>query len=130
MNTRTRANILAALHGEAFGYARYRLFAEAAREEGDGDLADMFEGIAKVELREHFWELAELLQLAGADADNLQTAIEDESREVAETSRIFADQARADGDEAAAVRFEEIRGDERAHLDALEVALERLVIPS
>jgi rubrerythrin len=129
MDPQTRANILTALHGEAYAHARYQLFAEAARLSGDDRLADMFEGIAAVELREHFHELAGLLGLVGADADNLAVAIQDESAEVEELYRSFAEQARKAGDDAAAARFEEIRGDEREHLKALETALERLELP-
>ena len=58
MDAQTRENIFTALHGEAFAHARYMLYAEAARNGGDERLAGMFEGIAGVELREHFQELA------------------------------------------------------------------------
>ena len=129
MNEKTQENLLAALHGEAFAHARYRLFAAQAREEGDLDLAEMLEGIAAVELTEHFAELAVLARLVGADADNLAVAIQDESSEVDETYRSFAEQARAAGETAAAERFEEIRADEREHLRTLETALERLALP-
>ena len=130
MTAETKENLLAALHGEAYAYARYRLFAARARKEGDGDLAAMYEGIAVVELEEHFAELAKLAGIVGADADNLAAAITDENAEVEETYRRFAEQAAAAGDVAAAERFEEIRGDERAHLRSLESALERLEVPA
>jgi rubrerythrin len=130
MNAQTRDNLLAALHGEAFAHARYRLFAETARRSGDEDLAEMFDGIAAVELQEHFAELAALAELPGADADNLKVAIQDENDEVGNTYRSFAEQAREAGELAVADRFEEIRGDERAHIDALEAALERLEVPA
>lgn len=129
MDAQTRENIFTALHGEAFAHARYMLYAEAARKGGDERLAGMFEGIAGVELREHFQELAALAGLVGADADNLGAAIQDESAEVEELYRSFAEQARDAGEEAVAARFEEIRGDELAHLDTLEGALERVEVP-
>jgi len=130
MNKETHANVLAAMHGEAFAYARYLAFAKAARESGDRDLAATFEGIAEVELREHFAELGDLIQLEGADVDNLECAIHDESEEVETTYRLFADQARAAGEDEVAARFEEIRGDELEHLKTLETALERREVPA
>ena len=130
MDTQTRENVLAAMHGEAFAHARYTLFAAAAREAGDLKLAATFEGIASVELHEHFKELAELIELVGSDADNLSSTIQDESAEVEETYRAFAEQARAAGETAVAERFEEIRGDELEHLKTLELALEELELPA
>jgi rubrerythrin len=130
MNPRTRDNILTAMRGEAYAHARYRVFATAARNSGDRDLEEMYEGIAAVELHEHFVELAELAGIAGTDSYNLQAAIRDESDEVEVTYRLFAEQARKDGEEEVAARFDEIREDELAHLKTLETALERLQLPA
>lgn len=130
LDSQTRDNLLAALHGEAFAYARYRLFADTARERGDERLAEMFDGIAEVELQEHFAELAELVGLAGADADNVQAALTDENFEVEAMYPQFAKQAGAAGHDAVAERFAEIAEDEREHAKALETALEGLELPA
>jgi rubrerythrin len=130
MDIRTRENLLVALRGEAFAFARYKLMAARALEGGDADLAEMLEGIAAVELHEHFAELAELAELVGPDDVNLMTAIQDENEEVEQTYRVFAEEARAAGETAVAERFEEIRGDELDHGRTLETALERLVLPA
>jgi rubrerythrin len=130
MDSQTHENVVAALHGEAFAYARYMLFAEAARNRGDARLASMFEGIAAVELHEHFAELAELVDLAGADPDNIRTAIQDENLEVEMMYPQFAAQARSAGEAAAAARFEELAQDEREHEKTLEDAIERLEVPA
>jgi rubrerythrin len=130
MNAETHENVMAALHGEAFAHARYTLFAEAARRRGDDKLASMFEGIAAVELHEHFVELAELVDLVGADPDNIRIAIQDENTEVEATYPTFAKQARAAGEVAVADRFEEMAEDEREHEKALEAVLERLEVPA
>jgi rubrerythrin len=130
MNAETYENVMAALHGEAFAHARYMLFAEAARHRGDDRLASMFEGIAAAELHEHFAELAELVDLVGADPDNIRTAIQDENVEVEAKYPEFAAQARAAGEGAVAGRFEEMAEDEREHEKALEAALERLEVPA
>jgi rubrerythrin len=130
MDATTHENVLAALHGEAFAYARYKLFARAARKGGDDRLGAMFDGIAAVELEEHFAELAELVGLAGTDVDNIRAALQDEDAEVEAMYPEFAKQARAAGEPAVADRFEEIAGDEREHSKTLEQALERLVVPA
>jgi len=130
MEAQTNENVFAALHGEAFAHARYLLFAAAARKRGSDRLASMFEGIAAVELQEHFAELAELAGLVGTDADNLRAAIQDENGEVEWTYPKFADEARAAGEVAVAERFAEMAEDEREHEKTLEQALESLEVPA
>jgi rubrerythrin len=130
MNEQTRENLDAALRGEGFAYARYKLFAARAHDEGDESLARMFDGIAEAELQEHFAELAELADLVGSSADNVVAAIASENEEVEEIYPAFAAQASAAGALVVAERFEEIRDDELAHLRALETALERLEVPA
>lgn len=124
MNSQTYENVVTALRAEAFAHARYLLFAEAARKRGNEPLATTFEGIATVELHEHFAELAELLGLVGADEDNVRTAIEDESLEVEAKYPQFAEQARAAGEVVVAERFAEMAEDEREHEMRLEQVLE------
>jgi rubrerythrin len=130
MDAQTYENVVAALHGEAFAHARYLLFATAARKRGDARLASMFEGIAAVELQEHFAELAEFAGLVGADTDNIRAAIQDENLEVEATYPQFAGQALAAGEHAVAERFFEMAEDEREHEKTLEQALERLEVPA
>jgi rubrerythrin len=120
----TRHDLLAAMHGEAFAYASYTLFAEAARRNGRPEVARLFEETARTELMEHFAQQAELAGLVGTDADNLRTAIEAESYEVEVMYPSYAEHARAAGDTAAADRFEEVRRDEIEHLEAFRAALE------
>lgn len=126
MNTQTKANLLTALHGEAFAYAKYRLFAEHARQQGRTDLADLFDETARTELLEHFREEADLVGLVGDDAANLQDAASGEAYEVDTMYRTFAEQAQAAGDTAAAERFAEVREDEMHHRAAFEAALDRI----
>jgi rubrerythrin len=130
MDTRTRANLMTALHDEAFAYARCMLMATEAREEGDLEAANLLEGIAGVGLREHFAELARLAHLVGGDADNLVTLIQDESTRRETTYRRFAEQARAAGESEVAECFERIRADERDDVTALERAVEHLEVPT
>jgi rubrerythrin len=130
MDAQTHENVLAALRAEAFAHARYLMFASAARKRGSQRLASMFEGIAAVELQEHFAELAELAGLVGTDGDNIRAAIPDENLEVEETYPRFAVQARAAGELEVAERFAEMADDEREHEKTLEQALERLEVPA
>jgi rubrerythrin len=126
MDSQTKANLLIALHGEAFAYAKYRLFAEHARQQGRTELADLFDETARTELLEHFREEADLLGLVGDDAANLQDATIGEAYEVDTMYRTFAQQAQAAGDTAAAERFSEVRSDEARHREAFAAALKRV----
>ena len=126
MNAQTQANLLTALHGEAFAYAKYMLYAEHARQQGRKELADLFEATARTELFEHFAEEAKLAELVSDDAANLREAIGGEAYEVDTMYRTFAEQAQAAGDNAAAARFTEVRQDEIQHRDAFTAALNRL----
>jgi rubrerythrin len=122
----TTQNLSTAMHGEAFAYAKYMLYAEHARQQGNTELANLFETAAKTERLEHFAEEARLAGLAGSDAKNLEDAIRGESYEADTMYREFAEQARAAGDQAAASRFEEVRHDEMTHRDAFKAALAKV----
>jgi len=122
----TLDNLSTAMHGEAFAYVKYLLYADHARKSGNIELADLFEKTAKVERFEHFAEEAELAGLVGSDADNLQDAIKGESFEIDTMYLEFAQAAKITKDTAAADRFEEIRHDEMGHRDAFKIALTKL----
>lgn len=126
MRAQTQENLSTAMHGEAFAFAKYMLYAEHARKTGHPELAALFEETAKTERLEHLAEEAQLAGLVGSDEENLQDAIKGESYEVETMYREFAEQASASGDQAAAERFSEIRKDEMKHLDAYKAALEKL----
>jgi len=126
MSPKTVENLSTAMHGEAFAYAKYLLFADHAKKNGNTELADLFEKTAAVERMEHLSEEAELAGLVGSDAENLKDSIKGESYEVETMYREFALEARAAGDRAAADRFEEIRKDEVKHRDAFKAALDKL----
>ena len=122
----TAEDLNTAMHGEAFAYAKYTLFAQQARKNGREDLAKLFEDAARTEHLEHFAEEAKLAGLVGSDADNLRNAIEGESYEVDTMYADFARKALAAGDKQVATRFEEIRKDEMKHRDAFKAALDKL----
>ena len=126
LDQKTLDNLSTAMHGEAFAYVKYLLYAEHARKNGNKELAELFENTAKVERFEHFAEEAELAGLAGSDADNLQDAIKGESFEIDTMYLEFAQAAKITKELDAANRFEEIRHDEMGHRDAFKIALAKL----
>jgi rubrerythrin len=130
LGKQTQDNLTTAMHGEAFAYAKYMLYAQHARKGGNKQLAALFEDAARTERFQHFAEEAELAGIVGSDADNLRDAITGESYEVETMYRDFAQQAAAAGDKAAADRFEEIRRDEMAHRNAFKAALAKPEIRS
>jgi rubrerythrin len=120
----TSADLAAAMRGEAFANASYRLYAEQARREGLSSVADLFERAANVELNEHFVEAGALSGLVGDDAANLRSAISGEAYEATIMYPRFAQQAKDDGDANAADRFSEIARDEAGHRGAFRTALD------
>ena len=126
LDQKTLDNLSTAMHGEAFAYVKYLLYAEHARKSGNKELAELFEKTAKVERFEHFAEEAELAGLVGSDAANLKDAIKGESYEIDIMYLEFAQTAQVAKDIVAAGHFEEIRHDEMDHRDAFEIALAKL----
>jgi rubrerythrin len=126
LSSQTQKNLSTAMHGEAFAYAKYSLYAKQAQRNGSAELASLFEEAANTERFEHFAEEAQVAGLVGSDAENLKDAIEGESYEVDTMYREFAKEAAASGDSVAADRFEEIRRDEAKHRDAFKAALTKV----
>lgn len=126
MSEQTLQNLSTAMHGEAFAYAKYLLYAEQARRSGQPKLAELFEETAKTERFEHFAEEAALAAVVGTNSANLRDAIKGESYEAKTMYREFAQQAEQAGDHQVAQLFEEIRNDEAKHRDAFNAALSEL----
>jgi rubrerythrin len=123
LSATTRTNLETAMHGEAFAYAKYMLFAKRAKKQGQPQVAALFKATARVELTEHFREEANLYGLAGDNAANLKNAIEGETYEATTMYPGFALNAMKAGDYEVASAFLEIRGDEAAHAAAYSAAL-------
>lgn len=126
LNPKTKENLSTAMHGEAFAYAKYLMFAEHARKAGNAELADLFEKTAKVEHMEHLGEEAKLAGVVGSDEDNLKDSIKGENYETTTMYPKFAEEAKAAGDKAAAERFAEIGSDEAKHRDSFKAELAKL----
>ncbi len=119
----TSADLDAAMHGEAFAWAKYTLFGEQARAEGRTAAAALWASTAKVERGEHFAEEGELLGIPGSDVANLQAAIAGENYETTTMYPGFAADAARTGDTELANLFTEIAADEAKHRDAYIQAL-------
>ncbi|MDE1986963.1 MAG: rubrerythrin family protein [Alphaproteobacteria bacterium] len=126
LSARTKKNLDAAMHGEAFANLKYRAYAEMARDSGKPELAKLFEQSANVEANEHFVREADALKLAKSNEANLLDAATGEHYENTKMYKEFAAQARQDGDVAVAKLFDQIASDEGDHYEAYKAALKQL----
>lgn len=114
----TLANLLTAMHGEAFAYAKYTLYAEHAQATHQPELAALFNRTAQVELTEHFAEEATLAGLVRDTRTNLATSISGETYEATVMYPTYAAQAAAVGDKTAARVLRHNGRDEAQHARA------------
>lgn len=126
LSPQTRANLEAAMHGEAFANLKYLRYAELADAAGKPELAKLFRESANVEANEHFDREAHALQLGGANSANLEDAMAGEHYENVTMYIEFAKQAEADGDLKVADMFRQIAVDEGVHYEAYKAALAKL----
>ncbi|MFB9236542.1 ferritin family protein [Plantactinospora siamensis] len=124
---RTLDNLLAATRGESFAAARYGLYAEHARSDGQRRLGRLFDNTASQELGEHFAQTAQLAGLVATTEDNLRGAIDGEQYEATTMYPTFSRRAAAAGDEASADMFAEIAHDEAGHAHRFTDALIDLI---
>jgi rubrerythrin len=122
----TLANLLEAMHGEAFAQAKYNLYADHAIKTGHPEIAKLFRGTATIELREHFAGEAVLAGLVGTNEANLKAAIAGETYEAKTMYPDFSRQAAAAGDRSAARKFWTIGREEGSHSRAFAAAVHRL----
>lgn len=126
LHASTKADLSNAMHGEAFAYAKYMLFAQQARTEGNAQLAALFEHTANVELSNHFRTHAYEYGLVGNDKQNLQNAITGENYETTTMYPDMAKRAQAVGDSKVAAIFSAVAKDEALHRDRFQSALKEL----
>lgn len=123
LNVVTKTDLSTAMHGEAFAYAKYMLYAKQARTQGDDKLAKLFEQTANTELHNHFATHAYEYGLVGTNRQNLQDAIAGENYETTTMYPQMANRARALGNVKVSAIFTAIAQDERAHRDRFQSAL-------
>lgn len=114
-DTRTAENLRKALAGESIARSKYTYFAQAARANGDDEIAAAFEQMARNELTHaRFWFEA-LFGRPSETRECLTQAAMGEYSEWHDMYPEFARQAREDGLEELAVMFEKVGDIERSH---------------
>ena len=81
LSAQTRANLEAAMHGEAYANLKYLRYADQAQAAGKPALAKLFRESANIEANEHFDREAQALQLGGKPEVNLEDAMAGEHYE-------------------------------------------------
>lgn len=112
--SRTKENLLAAFSGESMARNKYLFFADKARQEGNDEVADLFERMSKNE-GVHGKLLYQQLKGVGSSAANLQEAIAGEYGEWSNLYPSFAKVAREEGFEEIGDLFDKIAKIEKDH---------------
>lgn len=95
-NTKTEKNLMTAFTGEVQAHAKYKYFAEKAKEEGYEQIAEIFKYTAENEL-EHARLWFNQLGLLKDTLTNLNTAASGENFEWSKMYKEFADTAKEEG---------------------------------
>lgn len=120
---KTEENLKAAFAGESQARNKYTYFAKVARNEGYHYIAKIFEETAENE-RQHAKDEFKLLKGIGDTKANLRAAIDGEHYETEDMYPNFAKEARDEGNEEAALLFEEIAKVEKEHEERYKKLLE------
>ena len=112
--SKTEKNLLAAFAGESQARNKYTYFASAARKEGYEQIAAIFELTANNE-KEHAKLWFKELKGIGSTLENLLAAAAGEHEEWTEMYKQFAKEAREEGFEELAKRFEGVAAIEKRH---------------
>lgn len=126
ISDQTKANLEAAMHGEAFANLKYLRYADQAEADGKPELAKLFRNSANIEANEHFDREAQALELGTSASTNLEDAMAGELYENTKMYIEFGDQAEADGDLKVAAMFRQIAVDEGVHYEAYKAALAKI----
>ncbi len=114
-NTQTKENLQKALAGESIARNKYTYFAQAARRNGDNDIADAFEEMAKNEMMHAKFWFEQLFGKPDKTKNCLITAAQGEYAEWHNMYPSFAEKARQEGLEEIAVMFEHVAAIEKNH---------------
>jgi rubrerythrin len=115
MDEQTRANLLQAMHEEAFARAKFLLFAANAEAAGQEEAAQLLDRSAAAQ-QDHFERMAELYELSRTVVDDLGDAI---ATEVRTDYQGYAAQAHRVGEIEAQRLFETIHSFKAAQREAL-----------
>ena len=112
--TRTEANLAAAFAGESQARNKYTYFASKAKKDGYVQIANLFEETANNE-KEHAKIWFKLLDGIGTTEENLAAAADGENYEWTDMYARFAREAREEGFDDIAAKFEMVGRIEREH---------------
>jgi len=112
--SKTEKNLQTAFAGESQARNKYTYFASAARKEGYEQIAAIFEMTANNE-KEHAKLWFKELKGIGSTLENLLAAAAGEHEEWTEMYKQFAEEARQEGFEELAKRFEGVAAIEKRH---------------
>ena len=122
----TIQNLESAFAGESMAHIKYRYFAKIAREQGDEDVARVFEATADQEVAHAFGHLDLLYPKARMSAARaLEMAIEGETYEYTEMYPKFRHLAVQEGNEAAVAEFDEQIAESKEHAAQFRATLEK-----
>ena len=125
--SKTWENLQAAFAGEAQAYTKYEYYSSKAKKDGYEQMAAIFEETALNE-KEHAKIWFKILH-DGAVPDtteNLKDAIKGEDYETTEMYKNFAEQARKDGFEELAQKFEGVGAIEKEHRERYQKLLDNI----
>lgn len=112
--TKTEKNLMEAFAGESMARNKYTYFAKAAREEGYEQIAAIFEETANQE-KQHAKMWFNEFHGIGSTDENLKTAAQGENDEWTDMYVRMAKEAREEGFEELAVKFEYVAKVEKSH---------------
>ena len=122
----TIQNLESAFAGESMAHIKYRYFAKIAREQGDEDVARVFEATADQEVAHAFGHLDLLYPKARMSAARaLEMAIEGETYEYTEMYPKFRHLAVQEGNEAAVAEFDEQIAESKEHAEQFRATLKK-----
>ena len=121
--SKTIDNLKTAFTGESEARNTYAFYAEVARREGLHYIAKIFEETAENE-KYHALEEAKLLFGSPTTADNLKAAIGSENYETERMYPQFAKEAELEGNQEAAILFNQIARIEKHHRDRFKKLLD------
>lgn len=114
-NTKSEQNVKVALTGESIARNKYTYYAIEARTEGNEEIAELFEKMAKNEMTHAKIWFNMLNDGLGTIEKNLENAASGEHNEWIEMYPEFAKEAREEGFEELAVMFEKVAEIENDH---------------
>lgn len=112
--TKTEKNLMEAFAGESQARNKYTYFAEMARKEGLEQIAAIFEETANQEKQHAKMWFAEFHGIGSTD-QNLEDAAAGENEEWTDMYKRMAQEAREEGFEELAIKFENVGKVERSH---------------